>query len=130
MNYTEIIKKIENDEGFIKNNNYHVIESTKETITIKAEITQNSMNPYGFVHGGFIFGLGDTVMGMLAATTEKKAVTMSANISYLKPAVGKYLIAKAEFLRCGKKACFLKTDIYNDKEEIVASMTGDFFFID
>ena len=69
-------------------------------------------------------------MGMLARKTGRKAVTRSANISYLKPSLGEYIIAKAEIIRCGKKACFLKADIYNDKDEVVAVMTGDYFFID
>lgn len=130
MNNEQIRESIETETGFCKHNNYQIIELTDTNIILKADITENSLNPYKFAHGGFIFGLGDTVMGLLADKQGRKAVTMSSNISYLKPAVGSYLICTGEILRCGKKACFLSSKIYNDKEELVASMTGDYIFIE
>ena len=130
MEETELLNIAEDDCGFIKNNNYNVIEMTDKSVTVKAEVNETSMNPYGYMHGGFIFGLGDTAMGILASTKGERAVTISANISYLKPAVGEYLIAKAEFERCGKKVCHLKTDIFNQKNEKVAVVAGSFYYID
>ena len=130
MEDTELFNILEDDSGFIKNNNYNVVEMTDKKVVVKADVNETSLNPYGFMHGGFIFGLGDTAMGILASTKGEKAVTISANISYLKPAVGKYLIAKAEFERCGKKVSHLKTDIYNQKEEKVAVLPGSFYYID
>ena len=40
------------------------VEATEEACVLKAKVTKNSLNPYGIAHGGFIFGLGDTVLGM------------------------------------------------------------------
>lgn len=130
MDYEEIIKTMEVKEGFYKNNNFHIVECEGDVYKMRADLTENSLNPYGFAHGGLVFGLGDTTMGMLARRTGRKAVTRSANISYLKPSLGKYITASAEMIKCGKKACFLKAEIYNDKDEIVAVMTGDYFFIE
>jgi len=130
MNYEEIVKGMETQTGFYKHNNYHIVDCESNIFIMRADITEDSLNPYGYPHGGLIFGLGDTTMGMLARRTGTKAVTRSANITYLKPAVGKYIIAKAEMVKCGKTACFLKADILNDKDEIIAVMTGDYYFID
>lgn len=130
MDYQEIISTFEDKKSFFTNNNFHIVNCEGDVFEIRADLTDYSFNPYGFAHGGLIFGLGDTAMGMLARKTGKKAVTRSANISYLKPALGKYITAKAEIVKAGLKVCLLKADIYNDKEEIVAVMTADYYFID
>ena len=68
-------------------------------------------------------------MGIAAASTGKNAVTLSATINYLKPSVGKYLIAEAEIVRSGKSTCYLRTNIYNDKEELVATMDSNYYYV-
>lgn len=129
MTNEELIKKMESS-GYINNNNIKVIEIDEgKTATLKATIEEKSLNPYNAVHGGFIFGLGDTAMGVAAASQNRKAVTISSTINYLKPSSGKYLIAKAEIIKSGKSICYLKTNIYNDKEELVATMEGNYFYI-
>ena len=130
MDLKRQIEKFENTEGFIKNNNIHFIDIDENNIvTLQANITQDSLNPYNNVHGGVIFGLGDTAMGIVAAINGKPAVTISSNISYLKPAKGKYLKAMAEMIKDGNNVCFLRCNIYNDKEILVATMEGNFFYI-
>ena len=130
MNVNEILNKMEKEEGFFKNNDYHVVEATEENIILRADLSQKSMNPYDMAHGGLIFGLGDTVMGMVAASSGQRALTLSANISYLLPGVGKYLIAKGSFIRKGKTTCVVSANIYNDKEKLIATMTSTYYYID
>ena len=130
MTREEQIKNMENS-GFIKNNNITVIEVEEgKSATIKALITETSINPYNIAHGGFIFGLGDTAMGVVAASINKKALTLNSTINYLHPSTGSYLIAKAELIKGGTKTAFIRTNIYNDKEQLVATMEGNYFYID
>lgn len=130
MKYQEELNKLENGPGFFHHNNYHILDIDEKHITLKADLTKDAMNPYGFAHGGFIFGLGDTVMGMIAYTSGKTAVTLDANITYLHKGRGKYLIAKGELIKSGKSTSFVKADIYNDQEQLVATMTSNYFYID
>ncbi len=126
----EIKQIMEEKPGFIKNNHIKILETKeKESATLKADINENCMNPYGIVHGGLIFGLGDTAMGVVARTTGRNAVTLSSNITYLKPSTGKYLIAKAEMIKNGKTTCYLRTNIYNDKDILVATMDANYYYI-
>ena len=126
----EQLKAIEKSSGFIKLNKYHVLEIAKgEKTVMEADITEDSLNPFNFAHGGFIFGLGDTAMGVVARTTGRNAVTLSSNITYLKPSTGKYLIAKAEMIKNGKTTCYLRTNIYNDKDILVATMDANYYYI-
>lgn len=118
--------------GFIKHNNFSLIDCDKENLktTLKADLNENSLNPYGIAHGGLIFGLGDTAMGVTARLTGKNAVTLSSNITYLKPAKGAYLLAKAEMIKNGKNTCYLRCNIYDEKENLVSTMDGNYFYID
>ena len=125
-----LLREMEEKEGFFRHNNYQVVEATNESIIVKANITTNSLNPYGKVHGGLIFGLGDVVMGMIAKTTGRKAVTLDANINYLNPGDGEYLICKGELIKSGHKIAVVKANIYNDKEKLIAIMTGNYYYID
>ena len=131
MSNIEDEMKFATTSGFIYNNNFELVDKEDEvSATLKAKITDSSLNPYGIAHGGFIFGLGDTAMGVLARTTGRKAVTLSSNISYLKPSTGEYLIAKSEMIKNGKTTCFLRCNIYNDKDVLVATMDGNYYYID
>lgn len=129
MNIEEQLKRMETEDGFFKHNNYHIHSINEKKVVLRADLTQNSNNPYGYVHGGLIFGLTDTVMGMLAAAGGKKAVTIDSNISYLKPGNGKYLIAEAEIIKAGKKICFLNSQVFNDKEELIATANSTYYYV-
>lgn len=127
---TDIKKIIEDTDGFIKYNNYKIVEIKDNTATLEVELTKDTNNPYGFAHGGLIFGLGDTAMGIVARMSQKKAVTLDANITYLKPGVGKKIIAKGEMIKNGAHTCFLRANIYNDKDQLIATMDSNYFYID
>lgn len=129
MTIEEQLKKMEEEDGFFKHNNYHIHSVSEKEIIIRADLTKNSNNPYGYVHGGLIFGLTDTAMGMLAVTKGRKAVTIDSNISYLQPGSGNYLLAKAKMEKEGKKICFLSSKVYNDKEEIIAIATSTYYYV-
>ena len=123
------ITEIENYE-YLKCNNITCVEiEDGKRATLKGEITKTSMNPYNIVHGGYLFGLGDTAMGLVAYSCGGNVVTVSSTINYIRPAIGKYLLAKAEMVKKGKTISNLKVDIYNDKDELVASMTGVYYYI-
>ena len=115
--------------GFLKHNDIIILESNEKTSKVKMNISENSLNPYGIVHGGLIFSMGDTVMGITIRSTGRDAVTLDGTINYLKPGKGKYLIATSEVIKVGKTTSVLMANIYNDKEELIAVMSATYYFI-
>lgn len=115
--------------GFLKHNDIIIEKADKDESKVKLYITDKSLNPYGIVHGGLIFALGDTVMGITCRSTGKDAVTLDANINYLKPGKGKYLLATSEVVKIGKTTSVLKANIYNDKDELIAIMSSTYYFL-
>ena len=55
MDKNELLNQLENNNGFYKHNNYKLVDyKDEEYVELKAELNDNSMNPYGFAHGGLI----------------------------------------------------------------------------
>ena len=123
-------KTINETPGFIKHNNYKVEEVTNEYCKMSVELTENTINPNGTAHGGLIFGLADTTMGVLARTTGRNIVTINAQIDYLKPGKGNKITCIAEPLKVGKTTAVYRANIYNEEETLISTVTGTFFFLD
>ena len=118
------------EDGFLKYNNIIIEEVNEQRCLVKLLISKNSLNPYGMVHGGLIFSLGDTVTGIHCKILRKRAVTLNASINFLKPGTGKYLIADSKIIKSGNKICVLESNIYDDHNNLIANMSTTYFFID
>lgn len=131
MSKEELTKMMQENNGFAITNGYELEDYEEgKSATLKVNITEKSLNPYGFAHGGLIFGLGDNAMGVVAKTTGRSAVTLSSSITYLRPATGKYIIAKAEMIKDGKQTAYLKTNFYDDNDKLVATMDANYFYVE
>lgn len=116
--------------GFIKNNNYSLVDIKKDYCVMEAEVTDDSLNPYGIVHGGFMFGLADTAAGVAARSSGRKAVTLSSHIEYLHACHGSKIKAVVEPLKVGKSVSVYEVSVYDEKEVMVAKATVDYFYMD
>ena len=116
--------------GFMKCHNYTIESIENHVATIRAPLDENALNPYGFTHGGFVFALGDTAMGVAARTIGKKSVTLSANISYLRIGKGKFLRAEGRIVKEGKNILFTEANVYNEENELIATMSGTYYIME
>jgi acyl-CoA thioesterase len=128
--YKQITEFIENNPGYIKHNNIHVEEIKDNYAKCYVEITEDSLNPSGIAHGGLIFGLADTTMGIAARATGRNIVTLNAQIDYLKPGKGKKIRCISEPLKIGKTTAVYRSNIFDEKDTLISSVTGTFIFID
>ena len=100
--FTKLAKEaLENDKGFIGNNNYKVIKVEDNYCEVEGIITQSSLNNLKIAHGGYIFGLADTAAGIAAMTNGGNVVTIDSNINYIRPAKGNKIIAIATSIKNG-----------------------------
>lgn len=128
--YQSIIDYVENTRGFIKYNNMHIEELKDNYAKMHVDITEDSLNPSNIAHGGLLFGLADSVMGMAARTNGKNVVTINSTIDYLRPGKGKCITAIASALKVGKTTAVYRTEIYTDENILCATATGTYFFLD
>ena len=107
-------------EGFIKDNNYKLIDVDTNYALMEAKLTSSSMNPHGMGHGGFIFGLADTACGVAAVTGGLKGITVNGSINYLHPAKGEYIRVEAKAVNVGKTIGTYEASVYDDKGALIA----------
>lgn len=85
-----------------------------------------SLNPHGFVHGGILTGLADTVAGFAAASRGGRCVTVSSTMNYLRPAVGSLIACSVEPVRVGKTICVFDASLTDEVGRLVAKGTFTF----
>ena len=121
---------VKNDTGFVHNNNIEVVEVGEEYAVMEATITDESKNLYGIVHGGFIFGLADSVCGLACFATGRTAVTVDANINYFHAVKSGKLKAVAKGIKVGKSISTYEARIYDDSENLIAISNVNYYYTD
>lgn len=119
-----------NIQGYIAYHNFKIVEIKQNYCVMEAPITDNALNPIGYVHGGFIFGLADTAGGMAARTTNRNVVTINAHIDYLYPAKGNKLKAVANCVKDGKNITVYEVDVYDENDKKVSHVGLSYFYLD
>ena len=82
----------------------------------------------GVIHGGVLAALADTVAGFAAYTMlpiDRDVLTADLNISFLRAAWGKELIAKGYVVKPGRHLHFCECEIYSDGK-LVSKASGTF----
>ena len=98
-------------------------------IEVSMLIKELYINSVGVIHGGLISTLADVAMGNLMPTNNpgiQELVTVDLKVSFLKPAKGEYLLARARVVKNGRKLFFAECQIYNSNEDLVAVANGIF----
>ncbi len=126
----KVIENFGKEKGFIKTNNFKIIELDEEHCKMEYKIEESGLNPVKIVHGGVLFGLADTCAGALACMTGKFPLTTSSNINYLSQAKGDKLYAIANILKVGHNIGYYIVDIFDDTNKKVANATVNMYFTD
>lgn len=92
---------------------------------LSLDIEKHHLNPYDFAHGGLIYTLADTAMG-ICLSESGTFVTVNSHINFLKPANCKKLISQVDRVRLGKRIAVLNCYIYNESVELIATVTGTY----
>lgn len=124
MTDKEKIQAINERCDYNKYNGIYVVELSKDFCAVEGELRDESMNPWGMAHGGFVYSLCDVAAGVVVSQTERRGVTLSGNMYYLRPSKGKKLRAEGKIVKDGKTVVLVETNVYND--EGVHTARGEF----
>jgi acyl-CoA thioesterase len=117
------------DNGFMSYNGLYIVEAKENYVKIGVDITEKSLNPFGIVHGGLIYTLADSAMGIALATTGRSGVTLNSTIDYLTPGKGKKLFADTEIVKDGKSIVVFRVNIKDENDTIVSVASGTYYII-
>ncbi len=126
--YSKIIDYMNTVPDFNLHNGIKLTELRDNFASCRVELTQESINAQGMAHGGIIFSICDVAAGFSAASIDRRCVTQAANINFLRPAQGTYLIAKAEPIKVGKTISVVEAKVYDDLERLIAVSTFSVFY--
>lgn len=94
----------------------------------RIDITDHHRNPYGAVHGGVIFCLGDVIGGIACRTYGDLPVTLSSNATYFKPMLHDNVIyAQAHVVKHGKTTSFVEVNILNEEKTEAVRIAATYY---
>lgn len=126
MTAKEINEEFKKINSFDYHNGYIIDEVTKEKVVAHVDANDYSLNTWKIMHGGLIFGLADIAAGVLCYANGHESVTIDSNINYLKP-LKKYAKAVATVTKQGNTISLYKVEIYNEKDELCATVTMNYY---
>ena len=124
MDKQEYLNLVNTRCEYNKYNHIYTTDIGPDFSVVEVELRPESLNPLGMAHGGFVYSMCDVASGVLASGIERRGVTLSANMQYLRPSRGKSLRAEAKIIKSGRKVLFIETNVYND--EGVHTARGEF----
>lgn len=95
---------------------------------VRAACLPHLQNVLGYTHGGAIFSIADTAIGLahLASVGHgQTATTVESRITYIRPALGGLLRATARIVKQGRTLSFYECDITDDAERLMAARECD-----
>ena len=126
MTEKEINKEFERINDFNYHNGIIIDKISKEQVEAHVDAKKESLNIWGILHGGLIFGLADIAIGVLCYANGHESVTIDSNVNYLKQ-LKKYAKAVATIIKQGKTISLYKADIFNEKDELCATVTMNYY---
>lgn len=116
---------------FMKINHIRLEEVEPDRVVTALDAGADSLNPYGFVHGGALYTMADCACGAAARTDGRKYVTLSSSFNFLHSGLdGDAIRAEARVRRRGRTTCYVDVDLTNQKGQLLASGNYTFFCIE
>lgn len=115
MTNQEKIEAVNKRCNFNIHNGIKVVELEEGFCAVEAELCENAMNPWGMTHGGMVYSVCDVAAGVVVSQTERRGVTQSGTVYYLRPSTGSKIRAEGRIIKNGKTVVLVETNVYNDK---------------
>ena len=129
MTKQDKIKLMNSCSGFNMHNGIVISDISDELCVVEGELKPQAMNPLGMAHGGFVYSLCDVAAGALVGQNGGEFVTLSANMSYLRPSKGTKLRAEGRLLKKGRTVCVVDTLVYDDQDRLTARGTFEIYIM-
>lgn len=116
--------------AFMRYNHMKVTDVGPGTSTVVADISPDSMNPRGTVHGGVFFTLADCAVSSAARSDGRKYATLSTSFQYLRAAQTGPLTCKASAVKLGRTTSTFQAEIFDPSGRLLAIGTFTMFCVE
>ena len=125
----EEVRKFFEGDKFATVNGAVIDEIGHHSAVCSLEITDSHCNAMGRVMGGTYFMLADFAFAVAANWEKVGCVSLRSDISYLSPAKGKKLMAKAVCIKDGKTTACYRVDVTDELGNLTAAVTVTGFYV-
>ena len=129
-NNEQLMERLNSSSMFLQSNDMRVTEVRQGYAKVEMIIDEQILNIHGFVHGGALFSLADTVAGAASFATGRDSGTLTGTINYIKPGRGGKLIGIAQEISRGRTTGVYEVFIFNDRNTLLSRATFTMFFLD
>jgi uncharacterized protein (TIGR00369 family) len=109
--------------NFNQNLGIRIARQHRDGITIECRVRKELLNFAGVLHGGVTATLADVAVGQALARrlgSFGAATTAELKINYLRPILGRKVMARSHLLRVGKTLCVARVDVFDDQKNLAA----------
>ena len=122
-----VLERVNGPHQFSAANNILVTHMERDHARGELTVGENSVNPYGNVHGGALTTLADVVGGCCACSRGGRCVTLSCTMEFLRPAAGPKIYCTATPKKMGRKVSVIQLELTNEAGDVVATGTYSYF---
>lgn len=90
-------------------------------------------NLFGYMHGGAIFAIADTAIGLAYVASldaGRTGTTVESKINFLRPVLSGELQAFAKCVNQGKSLSFYECDVRDDRDRLIARVSATMMTLD
>lgn len=113
---------------FVRHIGIELVSMSLDEVRTRLELRPELLNSHGIGHGGVIYTLADHTFAF-ASNILCDATGQSSNISYFRPASGKYLEAVSRRINDSRSLGTYEVSVYSDSGKLVANGTFTAFKI-
>jgi len=104
--------------------NLRIARKHKDGVTVRLDLNPGYLNSHGNLHGGVTASIADEAAWHAIenhfGAGARRTTTTELKVNYLRPIVGKIVIARAYLVRAGKTLCVSRVDIFDEKKKLSA----------
>ena len=120
-----------NQNSLIKFLGVKIVPLENLKVRLELFVGERHTNPYGLLHGGMMATLVDTAMGAACLARNKKVVTVSLTVEYMKAfPVHTKILTDAKIIHEGRKIIFCECNLLDEEGTLYAKSSATFFVID
>ncbi len=134
MNIESTKEKFLNNDGFERNIGMEFFSTPENnTCMAKMHVDERNIQPFGFLSGGAMISLAETLSGVgsVTLTGGKKCLGMNVHATHMHAAPkGDTVTAIATIIHQGKTTHVWHVDIYNQKKVLVSTISVTNYILD
>jgi acyl-CoA thioesterase len=112
---------------FMDYNHIEIVSVSPQCSQVKMEVSPNSLNLNGSVHGGLLYTLADCVAGVTARADGRGYVTQSAHINFIRNITGGTVLATGTAVKRGRRMTIIHVAVTDQQGALLADAVVDMF---